>query len=396
MKIAMLVPGGVDRSGSERVIPVLLWLIERLVAMGHDIHVFAHAQEPEPGQWPLLGATIHNAGRAPRRLRMLGQIRAEHRRAPFDLLHAFWAAPCGVVAAAAGRALRLPVLLHLPGGDLTAIPEIGYGARLHWRGRAWTRVALAGASRVTAPSDFVVRQAAALGVRAERLPQGVALDRWPPLAPRTRTPCAPARLLHVGSLNRVKDQETLLRAAARLRDQGLDFHLEIVGEDTLAGAVQRRALELGLAGTGSGDLVEFLGFLPQHLLRLHMEQADLLLVSSRHEAGPIALLEAAVTGVPTVGTAVGLLPEWGPHAAVAVPVHDPESLASETAALLHDEERRLHIAAAAQALAIAEDADFTARATLDLYRELEFPDPLPTPPSHTSKMPSIHQSRNIP
>jgi glycosyltransferase involved in cell wall biosynthesis len=109
-----------------------------------------------------------------------------------------------------------------------------------------------------------------------------------------------------------------------------------------------------------------------------MEQADLLLVSSRHEAGPIALLEAAVSGVPTVGTAVGLLPEWAPHAAVAVPVGDPEALASETAALLHDEERRLRIAAAAQALAIAEDADFTARATLDLYRDLMPPDPLQT------------------
>jgi hypothetical protein len=28
VKIALVVPGGVDRSGSERVIPCLLWLIE--------------------------------------------------------------------------------------------------------------------------------------------------------------------------------------------------------------------------------------------------------------------------------------------------------------------------------------------------------------------------------
>ena len=31
MKVAILTPGGVDRSGTERVIPCLLWLIERLV-----------------------------------------------------------------------------------------------------------------------------------------------------------------------------------------------------------------------------------------------------------------------------------------------------------------------------------------------------------------------------
>ena len=63
MKVALLVPGGVDRGGTHRVIPVLLWLVERLAAMGHEIHVFAHAQEPEPGEWPLLGALVHNARR---------------------------------------------------------------------------------------------------------------------------------------------------------------------------------------------------------------------------------------------------------------------------------------------------------------------------------------------
>ena len=32
MRIALITPGGVDRSGTHRVIPCLLWLIERLAA----------------------------------------------------------------------------------------------------------------------------------------------------------------------------------------------------------------------------------------------------------------------------------------------------------------------------------------------------------------------------
>lgn len=371
MKAALLVPGGVDRSGTHQVIPVQLWLIERLAAMGHEVHVFALAQEPVPGRWPLLGTTVHNAGRTPRRLRMLGQIVAEHRRAPFALLHAFWAVPSGLVATAAGRVLGIPVLLHLPGGDLADLSTIGYGARSRWQGRVWTRLAIAGAARVTAPSEFIVSQARALGVEAERLPQGVALDRWPPLAPRRRAAGARARLLHVGSLNRVKDQETLLLAAARLRDRGVAFQLDVIGADILDGAIQRRAMELGLAGSEAGaKFVHFHGFLCQSELRPWVERADLLLVTSRHEAGPVVLLEAAVTGVPTVGTAVGHLAEWAPRAAVAVPVGDYEALANETAALLTDEERRLEIAAAAQARAIREDADFTAAATDRIYRSL--------------------------
>ena len=57
MKIALVVPGGVDRSGEVRVIPALLALIRRLAA-AHDVHVFALAQEPGPGAWMLEGAHV--------------------------------------------------------------------------------------------------------------------------------------------------------------------------------------------------------------------------------------------------------------------------------------------------------------------------------------------------
>ena len=57
MKVAIIVPGGVDRSGTHRVIPVLLWLIERL-AREHDLHVFALYQEPVASRYDLLGASL--------------------------------------------------------------------------------------------------------------------------------------------------------------------------------------------------------------------------------------------------------------------------------------------------------------------------------------------------
>lgn len=364
MKVAFVVPGGVDRSGTHRVIPCLLWLIERLGRV-HRVHVFALRQEPRPSRYPLLGAAVHNIGARPRRLRAVAAILAEHRREPFDVLHAVWGPGPGVVAAVAGRITGRPVVTHLTGGDLAALPDIGFGARRRWQGRAWLRLAVAGAARLTVPSSAMQRSAAALGIAAERLPYGVAADRWPPLPPRPRRTGAPARLLHVGSLNRVKDQGTLLRAARALRESGVVFRLDVVGEDTLGGAVQRMAGELGV-----GDVVTFHGFVPHPRLRPLVEAADLLLVSSRHEADPIVLLEAAMAGVPTVGTAVGHIADWAPDAAVAVPVGDAVALARETAALLADEERRLRVAAAAQERAQAEDADRTARRVLEIYQEV--------------------------
>ncbi len=81
-------------------------------------------------------------------------------------------------------------------------------------------------------------------------------------------------------------------------------------------------------------------------------------------------LEAAVAGVPAVGTRVGHVAAWSPDAAVAVPVGDDEALARAVMALLKNENRRLAIAHEAQRRAIANDADATALRVNEIYEEL--------------------------
>ena len=362
MKIGFVVLGGVDRGGEYRVTPCLLWLLERL-AREHEVHVYALQQYPQPCRYDLLGAHVSNAGSRPRGLRALAQIVAEHRQSPFHVLHAIAAAPMGVIAGVAGRFLGVPVVLHVTGGELVSLPDIGYGGRANWRGRLWLQTASAAAARVIAPSKSTQQQARELGIASEYLPFGVALDRWPARAPRD--PRSPDRLIHVASLNRVKDQKTLLLAARRMLAAGASFHLDIAGEDTLGGEIQRFADEQGL-----GDVVTFHGFLTHAKLRPLVDQAHVLLVSSRHETGPVVALEAAVAGVPTVGTAVGHLPEWAPEAARTVPVGDAEVLAEATLDLLRDEPRRLAMAQRAHARAIQENADWTARRVVEIYEEL--------------------------
>jgi glycosyltransferase involved in cell wall biosynthesis len=362
MKIAILTPGGVDRSGTERVIPHLLWQIERLTRGGDEIHVFAFNQEPVPGHWPLLGATIHNAGHKPRLLTLLRMLFAEHRRGGFDILHAFWALPSGVAGAIATHLLRVPLLLTLPGGDLANHPRIGYGGAIRPGSRLKVRFAAASAAAVTAPSPAMCEQARAAGIDAVRIAHGVALDRWPQRTPARRDQSAPLKLLHIGSLNLVKDQATMLRAAARLKALGQAFALDVIGEDTLGGAVQQYATELGLA-----DHVRFHGFMPHAALRPLIEQADILLVSSVHEGGPVVMLEAAVAGVPTIGTSVGHIADFAPDAAIAVPVGDSDAMTDAILHLAVDEEERLRLAYAAQRRAMSEDADATSRSFRRLY-----------------------------
>lgn len=360
MKLALVVPGGVDRTGELRVIPVLLALIERLARV-HEVHVFALHQEAVAGRWELAGATVHNIGDHWTRLRAIAAICTEHRHAPFDLVHAIFSGPCSLVAVAAAKLLWLPSMVHVAGGELVTLREINYGGSRTWKARWREACVLRVADAITAASAPIIDSLQALGLKAQRVPLGVDLQAWPLLAPRERS-AKQARLIHVASLNRVKDQPTLLRALAALVDMGLEFEMDIVGEDTLQGEMQRLARQLGLERH-----VRFHGFKTQCELRPMMEAADLLVMSSQHEAGPLVLLEAAVTGVPAVGTAVGHFVEWSPSAALAVPVKDWEELANAIGEVLTNEGLRLRLAREAQRLAMLEDADYTAQAFQALY-----------------------------
>jgi len=364
MRLALVVPGGVDRSGEYRIIPALVALVGRL-SRRHDVEVFALQQELEAGDWLLAGARIYNIGARLTRARAIRTISRRHSAARFDVIHSIWSGSPGLVAVTAARLLRIPSLVHVAGGELVALAEIGYGGMLKWRGRVRERWTLRAASTVSAASMPTIAALAALGVSARRVPLGVDLAAWPPREPRGRDSRQRAKLLHVASLNRVKDQPTLLRALAALRRADIDFEMDIVGEDTLAGEMQSLATELGLA-----DRVRFLGFLTQRELRPLVEAADLMVISSRHETGPLVALEAAVAGVPTVGTAVGHIAEWAPDAAMTVPVGDFAGLADAIVRLLTDEKLRLRIAREASRRAVREDAEHSAQSFEAIYKEL--------------------------
>ena len=371
MRVALVVPGGVDRSLRDRVIPALLWLVEEL-GRRNEVVVFALGHGAVPGAWEIPGAHVVDLGglrpspvpgvALARRVAHLRRLLRAH--GPFDLVHAFWATPCGAAAAAA--APSLPLVVSLAGGELASIPEIGYGCDLVPRERAKAAWALWRAAAVTAASEPLAAEARRRGYPARVIPLGAEAAAF--LAPLPRTPGPPFRLLHAADLNRVKDTPTLLRAFGRLRARGLDVGLDVAGEDTLGGVVQEEARRLGIA-----DAISFHGRLRTEELRPFFRAADLLVLSSRHEAGPVVLMEAAACGVPTVGTAVGHVAEGHPLRALAVPVGDDPALARGIEELLLDDARRHRMGEAALAWARANDAAATARRFSAIYTEVTGP-----------------------
>ena len=364
MNIALIIPGGVDRSGTHRVIPALLWLIERL-AVHHRVHVISLHSHEEPGTYSLLNATVHVVGRSNSIRRVLGVLRHVHALGPLDAIHAFWGAPTGTLAALAGRLMHTPSVVSLWGGEHTTLPIIAYGSQLLWRSRLMVWLGCRLATHVTAPSHHRAALAQHYGVKASEIAIGVPADYFDTPAPNLFT--GPSwHLLHVASLNRVKDQTMLLRAMRRICDNLADVHLDIVGEDTLKGQIQQVAATLGLS-----SYVHFHGFKTASEVRPFFQQAHLFLLTSQSEAGPLVVLESAAHGLPTVGTRVGHVADWAPDRAVAVSVGDDEALARETLTLLRDAPRRRVIGQAARDWTQAHDADWTARAFEQLYQHRE-------------------------
>jgi glycosyltransferase involved in cell wall biosynthesis len=370
MKIGLIVPGGVDRSGRIFVIPVLLSLIERL-ARRHEVVVVSLDPKTESSEYELLGARVVNLGLIKARTRLsrsavtLGKLLSTLRAAGggFDLLHAFWAFPQGTLAVAAGSLLRVPVVVSIGGGELVWLPTIHYGGMRTLRSRIIVSATLRSASAVSAPSMYVTRSATGFRHDIQWLPTGV--DTTIFRGPIKRTCGTPWRLIHVAGLNEVKNQETLLRAVQQVANVCPHIVLDCIGVDTLNGRVQALARDLGIA-----DIVRFHGVLTVDKIVPFYQNAHLFVQSSLHESMGAAVLEASAAGVPTVGTNVGIVAEMAPRAAVAVPVNDHGALAKAIVELLENSPRREALALAAQDFACTYDADWTVAQFDGLYRRL--------------------------
>ena len=124
-------------------------------------------------------------------------------------------------------------------------------------------------------------------------------------APRSFDRAAdPFTIVTVGSLEQpYKGVDILIDSVAASVQAGLDLRLEIIGEGRFRPELQRRAERLG-------NRVHFSGQIPAgEGVRSNLDRADLFILPSRTEGLPRALLEAMARALPSIGSAVGGIPE---------------------------------------------------------------------------------------
>lgn len=205
--------------------------------------------------------------------------------------------------------------------------------------------------------------------RVRVVPNGIDVVKWVDIAPAPRAalgvPDGAPLLVVAGLLNVAKGQDLALRALAEPCLAGA--HLLLAGHGELRAAWEALARELGVA-----ERAHFLGW-REDVPRL-FSAADVVLLPSRWEAMPYAVLEAMAAERPVVATAVDGAREVVQEGVTGrlVPCEDPRALARATADVLALEpRRRAELGVAGRASVLRRyTARGMAKRLIDVYREV--------------------------
>ncbi|HEY0447519.1 glycosyltransferase [Actinophytocola sp.] len=169
-------------------------------------------------------------------------------------------------------------------------------ARWAWRDlvRVYRR-----AQAVTAPTPRAVRLLTDNGLPGDPLAISCGIDLGHYPASRTRAGATPVSVLFVGRLDKEKNVDELIRAAAVVPDVRLD----IVGDGACRASLTALAEDLGVASR-----VRFHGFVSDDELVAAYQRADVFCMPGTAELQSLATMEAMAAGLPVVAADAMALP----------------------------------------------------------------------------------------
>ena len=272
-----------------------------------------------------------------------------------DLVHAHWAVPNGLIAAAANLSVPFGIGLHGSDVFLAEKPAI----------RSLMSQALARSRFLTGCSPELVDRICALGFDSERsavIPYGVDTDTFKPTTLqddswRRELGIDPKSLmvLAVGRMVTKKGFHVLIPALARLLKANRDLHIVFGGEGD-------RLDELRQSASTISDRIHFPGILLRDTLPDLYRSADIFVLPAIHDSKgnvdglPNVILEAMASGLPVVASKISGIPLAITDGQEGFLVEEQSEKALEGAlkTLLENKDLRLRMGIAARQKAEAE------------------------------------------
>jgi len=220
----------------------------------------------------------------------------------YDVLHAHFG-PVANSFRFARQLLRAPLCVSFHGYDFSTLPR--------QEGSGMYRKLFKTADAVTVNSQYTFSEVEKLGCPRSLLhllPVGLDPIQFP-FRERSRGPSESVRVLTVARLVPIKGHEYVIRAVARLREQGCNITYDIAGDGPLKKNLEALIHELNLEQT-----VNLHGSLDSLGIRTLLDRSHIFILASvsidgDQEGQGLALQEAQAAGLPVIATNHGALPE---------------------------------------------------------------------------------------
>lgn len=349
-----------------------------MTSAGHDVRLFCPTSNLPPSEKRTVthgGINITRFGTHKRvddtLVDWFELVVQEHKREPFDLLHAYFVTQAGFIATYTGKYLNLPSVVSIRGNDVERAP---------FDPSRFSHVmyTLQHASALTTNAMELIKKTQVFVNREIVLiPNGIdsslfkSMERNNALAEALGVNAEDRVIGFVGELREKKGLNMLLKAYSHVHE-AQSTTLLIVG-NIRAGEDQQRFDDLKSSIPDSRIIVT--GYVSNHDLPSYYSVVDVFVHPSLRDGLPNSLLEAMACEKPVIATPVGGMVdvlrdrENGRY----TPMNDVNSLATIIQELLSDKDMREHLGRSARQ---SIQSDYTLKnelnGNLKIYRDLGF------------------------
>jgi glycosyltransferase involved in cell wall biosynthesis len=275
-----------------------------------------------------------------------------HRR--YDVVHAHFIVPTGILAAVVRQVSGLPLVITAHGSDVPGYNPDRFIRAHRVIAPAWRLVARS-ADMIVSPSHYLrglIQQTCTVSV--EIIPYG--FDPPPPPTGERKQ-----RILFVSRLFPRKGAQYLIEALAGLPLDG--WEVTIAGDGPMREELQTLAQRLGVP-------VDWRGFIKGAPLEELYATSAIFVFPSINDNFPVVLLEALAGGCAIITADVSGMPEVVGNAGILVPPRDVPALRDALARLMQDADLRAELSARARARIAAFAWDEVTRRYVDVYRRV--------------------------
>ena len=219
------------------------------------------------------------------------------RRNKYDFSFAWSTVPAGFVLFLLFVFFRLPYFVRVGGPDIPGFEEryktvykiISPLIKLIWK--------KAGLLITKCKSEYEMIKNINPELNIKIIYNGVDTQKFFPLE---KTFNSPLKIVCSARLIKRKGQDILIKAIAKLKEKGIIYRLNLIGEGDEKDNYKRLAADLNVA-----DQICFCGYIKREKMPEIYQKADIFVLPSYNEGMSNALLEAMACGLPVVVTDVG-------------------------------------------------------------------------------------------